>query len=214
MQNSILNDGPDDDGDVATRIAQQTLASRGADYSSEVRRLLDAGREAMRRCGTDTRPRVADIVAEAGLSNDAFYRHFASKDALVQAILEDGTIRLRSYLAHQMDKVAGPEAKVRHWVEGILAQAVDPETAATTTAVMWNSGGIAQSLSSPGTATVLAPLLEDPFAALDSPDPTGDATLVAHAVVGALSDHLRSGDRPTSGTVDRVTAFCLAALPR
>ena len=48
--------------------------------------------------GTTSRPRVADIVAEAGLSNDAFYRHFASKDALVAALVEDGagaTGRLR-----------------------------------------------------------------------------------------------------------------------
>lgn len=214
MQNPVLSEPPDDGADVAARIAQQTLATRGTDYSAEVRRLLDAGREVMRRCGTDTRPRVADIVAESGLSNDAFYRHFASKDALVEAILEDGTVRLRSYLDHQMDKAAGPRAQVRAWVEGVLSQAVDPETAATTTAVMWNSGGIAQSLTSPGTATVLAPLLEDPFSALGSPDPAGDATLVAHAVVGILSDHLRSGDHPTPATVDRVTAFCLAALPR
>ncbi len=31
-----------------------------------------------------SRPRVADIVAAAGLSNDAFYRHFPSKDALLR----------------------------------------------------------------------------------------------------------------------------------
>ena len=61
------------------------------------------------RCGTTSRPRVADIVAAAGLSNDAFYRHFASKDALVAAILEDGTARLRSYLDHQMAKARRPE---------------------------------------------------------------------------------------------------------
>ena len=75
--------GPEAGDDVADRIARQTLAKRrAATTPSEVRRLLDAGLEVMRRCGTTSRPRVADIVAAAGLSNDAFYRHFPSKDAL------------------------------------------------------------------------------------------------------------------------------------
>jgi AcrR family transcriptional regulator len=45
------------------------------------------GLDVMRRCGTESRPRVADIVAAAGLSNDAFYRHFPSKDDLIVAAL-------------------------------------------------------------------------------------------------------------------------------
>jgi AcrR family transcriptional regulator len=96
MSNAILKN------DVAARIARRALAKRGADYESEVRRLLDAALEVMRQGGTTSRARVADIVAAAGLSNDAFYRHFPSKDALVAALLEDGAERLASYVAHQM----------------------------------------------------------------------------------------------------------------
>ena len=88
----------------------------------------------MRRCGTTSRPRVADIVAAAGLSNDAFYRHFPSKDALVAALVDDGALRLRSYLDHQMAKEPAPETKVRRWVEGVMSQA-EGEVAATTLAV-------------------------------------------------------------------------------
>src|SRR3546814_13820624 len=93
----------------------------------------------MRRNGTSGRARVADIVALAGLSKDAFYRHFASKDMMVAAILEDGTERLRSYLAHKMGKAEGPAAKVRAWVAGVLAQADDDEAARTTGAAPWTS---------------------------------------------------------------------------
>src|ERR671927_1206980 len=93
---------------VPEQIAQRALAKRGAAYADEVRRLLDAGLAVMRRCGTESRPRVADIVAAAGLSNEAFYRHFPSKDALVAAILEDGAERLGSYLVHQMAKERSP----------------------------------------------------------------------------------------------------------
>ena len=107
----------------------------------------------MRRCGTDSRPRVADIVAAAGLSNDGFYRHFASKDALVAAILDDGTERLQSYLAHQMAKEVTAAGKVRRWVEGVLSQASDEEIAATTLAVLWNAGN-------PGPAEPVHPHLD------------------------------------------------------
>src|SRR5580658_8369214 len=90
--------GDGDSTDVAGRIVRRSLAKRESEYAGEVGRLLDAALDLMRQRGTTSRPRVADIVAAAGLSNDAFYRHFPSKDALVAALLEDGTERLSSYV--------------------------------------------------------------------------------------------------------------------
>jgi AcrR family transcriptional regulator len=200
--------------DLADRIARQTMAKRGASYASEVRRLLDAGLDVMRQCGTTSRPRVSDIVAAAGLSNEAFYRHFPSKEALVAAILEDGAERLRSYLAHQMSKESVPERKVHRWVEGVLSQAVDDEIASSTLAVLWNAGSGGGGLAS-GHSSINAPLatlLRDPFAALGSTDPELDASLAAHAVIGMLSDYLRRGARPTRAEIAHVVAFCLRAV--
>jgi AcrR family transcriptional regulator len=205
---------PGDSDDLAARIARRTLAKRGAEYAGEVRRLLDAALDVMRKCGTTSRPRVADIVAAAGLSNDAFYRHFPSKDALVAAILEDGAERLRSYLAHQMAKEATPDGQVRRWVAGVLAQAADEEIAVTTLAVMWNgdSLGDRSSTDRPSTSRLLAPLLRDPFAALGSADPDLDASLVSHAIVGMMSEYLWRRMRPTAAEIARATEFCLAAV--
>ena len=76
----------------------------------------------MRAGGPDSRARVADIVGAAGLSNDAFYRHFPSKDALVAAVIDDGSKRLHGYLTHQMAKETTPEGRIRRWVEGVLAR--------------------------------------------------------------------------------------------
>jgi AcrR family transcriptional regulator len=212
MENTIL----DPPNDLAARIAQRALAKRGAAYATEVRRLLDAGLEVVRTCGTTSRPRVADIVAAAGLSNDAFYRHFPSKEALVTAILEDGTERLRSYLAHQMAKEATPERKVSRWVTGVLAQAVDEQIAATTLAVLWNAGSSVDGLAS-GHSSINAPLatlLREPFASLGRPAPDLDASLACHATIGALSDYLWHGTRPTSAEIDQVVAFCLGTASR
>jgi AcrR family transcriptional regulator len=194
--------------DVAGRIAQRTLTRRGAEYAGEVRRLLDAALDVMRTCGTTSRARVADIVAAAGLSNDAFYRHFPSKDALVAAILEDGTDRLLSYLAHQMAKESTPEGQVRRWVEGVLSQAADEDIAATTLAVLWNSGSVGEGL--PSASRPLGALLREPFAALGSLDADGDATFVAHAVVGMMSDLLWERAQPSRADVARMVERSLA----
>ena len=209
-QNAILNDTEN----VAEAIARQTLAKREAQYASEVRRLLDAGRDVMRACGTASSPRVVDIVTAAGLSNDAFYRHFPSKEALVAAIIEDGAARLGSYLEHQMAKETTPEARVRRWVEGVLAQAADDDLAATTRAVLWNGGRINDGLGSngPSHAATLARLLRDPFAELGSDDPSADAALAAHATIGVLSDCLGQRVRPTRAQIDRIIEFCFAAI--
>jgi len=206
------NLSPTEENDVASRIARETLVKRGPDYTGEVRRLLDAGRAVMLRCGTGARPRVADIVAEAGLSNDAFYRHFASKDALVAAILDDGTERLVSYLAHQMTKADSAEGRVRRWVEGVLAQASDAQGADTTLAVLWNAGTLG-SRSSPtaSTAARLATLLPEHLGELGCPEPEVDAVLAAHAVVGTLTDLLWQHRRPTARDVDHLVGFILAA---
>jgi AcrR family transcriptional regulator len=210
VQNAITT--PSDQ--VADRIAQQTLAKRGPDYATEVRRLLDAALEVIRRCGTTSRPRVADIVATAGVSNDAFYRHFASKDALVAAILEDGAERLGSYLAHQMAKEAAPAGKVQAWVEGVLSQATDDDIAATTLAVLWNAGSVGAGFGSGPLAasTPLATLLREPFAQLGSCEPELDASLVAHATVGKLSEYLWLRARPTDDEIAHIVEFCLRAV--
>lgn len=214
MKNAIPRvDGPAPD--VAARIAHQTLARRGGEYTDEVRRLLDAALAVMRDRGTDATPRVADIVAAAGLSNDAFYRHFRSKDALVAAILEDGTQRLMSYLTHQMAKAASPGDQVRRWVTGVLAQS-QGDTAATTLAVLWNAGAVGDGPAAGRhfASSPLATLLHAPFTALGSARPELDATLVAHAVLGRLSDHLWQRTQPSRAELDQIVAFCINTASR
>jgi AcrR family transcriptional regulator len=202
-------------GDVADRIVRRSLAKREGEYAGEVRRLLDAALEVMQRCGTSSRPRVADIVAAAGVSNDAFYRHFRSKDDLVNALLEDGAERLRGYLSHQMAKARTPEGQVRRWVEGVVSQA-DGDVAAATLAVLWNGssarGGLA--VGRHFAAVPLASLLHEPFAALGSDQPELDAALAAHAALGLLSDCLWRRAAPSRAETDRITDFCLHAVAR
>jgi AcrR family transcriptional regulator len=191
---------------VAARIAARTIARRGADYETEIRRILDAALALMAEQGTSTRVRVADIVAAAGVSNDAFYRHFASKDALVAALLEDGTDRLARYAAHQMEKEAAPAAQIRRWVDALLAQTREP-TAAATLGVLWNGTGV--DAGRHDAAMPLAVLLHEPLAALGCSDPALVATLLAHATLGRVADHLWERRRPARDEVERITEFCI-----
>ena len=144
------------------------------------------------------------------MSNDAFYRHFPSKDTLVTAILDDGPQRLSSYLTHQMAKEPNAEAQVRRWVEGVLSQAVD-KVAATTLAVLWNGASVVEGPASGRhfASAPLAVLLHQPFAELGSTDPELDASLAAHAVLGTLSDHLWQRTEPKAVEVEAVADCCL-----
>ena len=65
-------------------------------------KLLEAAEAVFSQRGYET-ARVADIVAEAGISHGLFYRHFTDKDAVLSAVLE----RLNHRLRDSSGKVAG-----------------------------------------------------------------------------------------------------------
>jgi AcrR family transcriptional regulator len=116
---------------LVLRSVDRAMARRRATYEDEARRLVAASFELARETG-QLEPRVGEIVARAGLSNQAFYKHFRSKDELLLAVLDDGIRILRGYLEHRMAKIRSPRTRVRQWVAGVVEQALDPESAAAT----------------------------------------------------------------------------------
>lgn len=199
------------DGAVIDRLVERALASRGAAYQDEIRRLMDAGLAVMVRGGDSASPRVADIVAEAKVSNETFYRYFPSKGALMAAVLDAGTERLRSYLAHQMEKEQDPGAKIRRWVDGIFMQTRE-DLAAVSRAVLMNStiSGSGAPAGRHFATTILASLLREPFAELGSPDAEMASMLATHGTLGTMADHVDAGTRPTDDQQERITLFCIA----
>ncbi|MGI5219827.1 TetR/AcrR family transcriptional regulator [Nocardia sp. CA-290969] len=195
------------------RIARKAVAEREAEYAGEIRRLLDATLDQVRRCGPNARPRVADIVAAAGLSNDAFYRHFRSKDELMAAVLADGAERLADYVAHRMAKQSRPRDRVRSWVAAILAQA-ESGSAADTRAVLCQTGALGADLVAGQAGSAprrLAVLLHEPLRELGVREPEYCAGLLAYAAVGKLSEHLWAATEPDPAEVERLVDFCLSA---
>jgi len=198
--------------EVLDRFVQRALSRREATYGNEIRRLMDAALALMIRGGASASPSVNEILAEAGVSKDAFYRYFPSKGALIGALLEDGAVRLRSYLAHQMAKESDPERQVRRWVDGVLTQAAG-DAATTTRAVLSNASGAEGGalLGRHFASGPLAGLLHEPFARLGSPTPQLDAAVAAHGTLGVVSDHVAAGTTPSAEEGERLVDFYLAA---
>jgi AcrR family transcriptional regulator len=207
MQNAVPADAP-----VAERVASRTLADRSAAYADEVRRLIDAGYTVMRHTGS-LEPRVTDIVREAGLSNQAFYRHFSGKDELLVAILDDGQQQLVAYLEHRMSGAATGEARVRAWVEGVMEQARNPAAADNTRPFAINSARLADRF--PDEVARSRELLVRPLreaVAEVGGDPQRDADAVYHLAIGCMNDALVARRRPSKADVEHLEEFVLGGL--
>ncbi len=204
-----------DDEPVEQALAARTLRDRSGAYADEIRRLLDATYAVMRRTG-DLDPRVSDIVRESGLSNQAFYRHFRSKDELLVALLADGQRKLVDTLRAHMDDVAPGVARVRAWVEVVLAQAQHRAAAANTRPFAINGLRLADRFPAEWSASrdeLLAPLRS---ALVEAGADPADAPLVYHLAMGTMQEALVRRLAPTGEDVARVvdTAFALVSRTR
>jgi AcrR family transcriptional regulator len=213
MRNAVP-DTASPEADVAMRLARRGLAGREEAYAEEVRRLLDAAFSVMQASG-DLDPRVSDIVRESGLSNQAFYRHFAGKDELLLAVLEEGRRRMVEYLTRRMATVPAGEARVRRWIEGVMQQARDRAAAARTRPFAVNDTRLRDRFpeeSAQTTELLLAPL-RDAVAAAGG-DPERDAGAVYHLTIGSMHEHLLDRTVPSRDDVEHVVQFALRGIAR
>jgi AcrR family transcriptional regulator len=63
---------------------------------------------------------VNDVLAEASLSTRAFYRHFESKEALVDTLLLREAEGVGRALARAVEEAADPVAALDAWLDGLL----------------------------------------------------------------------------------------------
>jgi len=196
---------------VEERLADATLAARRGQYAAEVRRLIDAAFAVMGTTG-DIDPPVRDIVKRAGLSNQAFYRHFASKDALLLAVLADGQRQLVDYLRSRVESSADAETQVRLWIEGVLAQARNPEAAEATRPFAINGARLADRYPADLIATraQLLDTLAPSVRALGGTDE--DASFVCELALAHMNDAIAHRRRPQPHEVERLVAFCIAGV--
>ena len=204
----------------AERLADRSPAvQRSRDHSvKQARVLVDAGRRlAMEQGASFT---IQDLVREAGVAVQTFYRYFSGKDELLLAVLEDTILeaceefrvraaeltdpveRLHSHVTvviERLDALPSGDAGTRfvpaeHWR---LAQ-IFPEEVER---VSRPYSDLLQAESEAATAT----------GALRSADPERDAWLVSQMVMSVFHQRsFLSTDDP--GLADAVWRFCLHGL--
>jgi AcrR family transcriptional regulator len=196
---------------IESELADRALAERREQYATEVRRLIDAAFAVMARTG-DIEPSVRDIVREAGLSNQAFYRHFASKDDLLFAALSDGQRQLVEYLSRRVASAAQPTEQLQVWVEGVMAQARNRAAADATRPFAVNGARLADrypaeiAASRAELVATIAPTVQ----ALGGHDLAG--VFVCDLVMARMNDAIAHRVRPAPHEVQELVAFCLAGI--
>ena len=190
----------------------RALDERQRDAADDVERILAAAVLVMQRVSPDA-PRVSDIIAEAKVSNKAFYRYFAAKDDLMLAVMERGVALVVSYLAHQMAKEKTPEDRIARWIRGAMAQVADPKLVGTSRALV---GQMSESdkgrMAEDEIMSTMRDLLIEPVAELGRPDPHRDADAVFVCTVGVMRRYVGSGEQPGRKDIDHLVRFCLNGL--
>jgi AcrR family transcriptional regulator len=209
---------------LARRALDRSAAARHAEYVRDVQRIVDATYRLIERTG-GIDPSLREVLAEAGLSTQAFYRFFRSKDELMLVILDDGRRQLLGYLEHRMARATSPADKVRAWIEGVLAQASNPEAAARTRPFLVNQDRLVEAFPEEQQASVdlLVGLLVNSLEELRTvgPGPVArrgpetarrDAEAVYRLALATLHDHLVGGTTPSGDDVDHLVAFVLRGV--
>jgi AcrR family transcriptional regulator len=204
------------DTTLPSRAVARALEPRRLKLQAEHDRLVEAAREVMARRGT-VDPTVAEILSQAKLSTNTFYRHFPTKDDLLLELVMDAGANTRSYLSHRIEGIEGPAARIAAWIEGMFDLL---RTTATLTAnrpfllahprlverFPEEIAANAEKLIEPLTNAIAELRPDRPERTLD------DARLIYHQVFGILLDRAAMAQIRDVAEVERVTDFSLRAL--
>ena len=207
---------------LAHRAVERAVAGRRAEYEREMVRIVEATFAIIERTGT-LDPSMREILAEAGLSTQTFYRYFSSKDELMLALLDEGRRRLLASLQRRMQGSTVPAEQVRAWIQGVLAQASNTAAAARTRPWVMSEQRLSELFPDEQQASVdlLIGLLEEPISRL--PEASGGragtggrndavhntAIMVYRLAFATLRSHLAAGTKPDAGETEELVTFCL-----
>jgi AcrR family transcriptional regulator len=196
---------------VEDAVAERALAGRRDQYAAEVRKLIDAAFVVMRRTGS-LDPPVREIVRVAGLSNQSFYRHFPSKDALLLTVLADGRRQLVDYLHRRLAAASEPSEQLRRFIDGVMAQARDLEAAEATRPFAVNGNRLAAQFPEEVAASrrELLDLLRPIVHALGGDEL--DVEIVHDCAMSRMHEALVARRIPDRGEVKHLARFCRAGI--
>jgi AcrR family transcriptional regulator len=205
---------------IAERAAERSTREARARAEAEVRVFIEAGIDVLRHKGA-SRLTVADVLAHAGRSTRAFYRHFESKDELLLAIYEHDARASVAGLRDRIGTAATSQAALIAWIDATLRLAYDAPRARRTRVLAAEAkrlqaehpeefGAIARAQLEPLVEVLVRGRADGTFPAAQ---PERDARTV-HAIVWELVEEALR-DEPTisfEDARDHVLRYCLPAL--
>ncbi len=220
MGRDAVQGGAAESSEILGRLALERNGGASVGGSDEVQRLIRSTWKVAATVGT-IEPSVRQILDEAGLSTNAFYRHFRSKDDLLLVAYAEGMRGLVEHLERRMAALDDPFERIRTWIEVFVRQA-SPPTARR--ALPWSVGMGRIAVDFPDDyeryqALAVSPLAREIDAAVQagaahSPDPLRDAWLVYGYTLDTVRRHLLHGTPPDDAVVDELVSFASRALGR
>jgi AcrR family transcriptional regulator len=175
--------------------------------------LIDAGLVVLRGRGAESFT-VNEVLAEAGLSTRAFYRHFASKEALVLAIYEQDSRRSSARLRDRMTASGSIRGALEVWIDETLALGFAPSRARRTRPLA-REGLHLQAQFPREFAKIVAGIIDPLVAVLrlvPTPDPERDARTM-HTITWSLVQEKLVGGKVTRDEARSLALrFCLPVI--
>jgi AcrR family transcriptional regulator len=194
------------------------LSRRYATAGRDVVNLIDAAYRLIERGGV-VEVKIRELLAEAGMATQQFYRYFASKDDFFMVLLEDGHHRLRSYLEYRVAQHVDPRDRIQACLDGFLAQAEDSDASSKTRPFVVHKARLNQErnrLHTMGSDVVdlLGREIKAARVALGTPsgDAESDARWLHALIMAVMEEHIIAATTPTAEEKESLFAFCFKAL--
>jgi AcrR family transcriptional regulator len=163
-----------------------------------------------------------DLVKEAGIAVQTFYKHFAGKDQVILAVIEDLVLDTCTDLQQRARELPDPVARLRFYITSVVRSVGvhthgDPGPRFITTE-HWRLHRLHPEELAHATRPFTDLLLPEIHAAmqaglLDPPDPQYDAWLVNQLVIAVFHHYeYATFDESPEQIADRLWRFCFAAL--
>ncbi|WP_216894402.1 TetR/AcrR family transcriptional regulator [Nocardia alni] len=186
--------------------------------AAHVRAMLDAARRLIEEKG-DASFTTQELVKEAGVALQTFYRYFAGKDQLLLAVVADAMTEACERWAEAARELPDPLARLRFYVITVLAGVGDSErdeaTARFIVATRWQLHRVFPKELADAEQPFVDLLRTEIVAAreaglLRSADPASDAWFIAELVRSVYHYYAFAPAQPDAA--ERLWEFCLRAL--
>jgi AcrR family transcriptional regulator len=191
---------------------------RSKDRSIEQARLIvDAARRLVETMGPSFT--TQDLIKEAGIALQTFYRYFSSKDYLLLAVIEDVIDENCHAFREQAAKLSGPVERLQFYVtatvQGLGASGSGPSFITSEHFRLQTLYPDEVSQATQPYTDLLMKEIHDAVAAghLQTKNPEYSAWLLTQLTMAVFHHYDCAGlDEPTDQIADKVWGFCLAAV--